>query len=88
MHWFMENNSICMIYKIMFSFVALRNNYKTLFYKRKSLIYKVRLNKKYVQTYPILSEKENNTLLIFHMKIIFQKNIYLQKQDLYKWMLI
>jgi hypothetical protein len=72
----------------MFPFIVSTNNYKTLFYKRRSLIYKVRLNNKYVQTYPMPFRKENNMLLIFFMRILFQKNIYLQKQDLFKWMLI
>jgi hypothetical protein len=53
-------------------------------YKRESLIYKVRLNNKSVQTYPTPSGKENNMLLIFLMKILFKKNIYLQRQDLFK----
>jgi len=88
MHWFMENNSIYMIYKTMFPFVVSTNNYKTLIYKRKSMIYKIKLNNRSVQTYLMLSGKENNALLIFHMKILFQKNLYLQKQDIYKWMLI
>jgi len=34
----------------------------------------IRLNNKSVRTYLMLSGKENNTLLIFHMKILFQKN--------------
>jgi hypothetical protein len=57
----------------MFPFIVSTNNYKTLFYKRRSLIYKVRLNNKYVQTYPMPFRKENNMLLIFFMRILFQK---------------
>jgi hypothetical protein len=79
-----SNNSTYMIYKTLFLFVVSTNNYKTLIYKRKSLIYKIRLNNRSVQTYLMLSGKENNTSLIFLMKILFQKNVYLQKQDLYR----
>ena len=32
-------------------------------------------------------ERENNMLLIFFMMIILMKNKFLQKQDLFKWML-
>ena len=77
----MENNFICIIYKIMFPIVALTNNYKIMFpfvaltnnYKRKSLIYKARLNNKSVQSYPMLSGKENNTFLIFYIEILFSE---------------
>jgi len=62
-----------MIYKTMFHFVVSINNYKTRFYKRESLIYKVRLNNKSVQTYPMPSGKENNMLLILLMNILFPK---------------
>jgi len=46
----------------MFLFIVSINNYKTLIYKRKSLIYKIKLNNISVQTYLILSDKENNKL--------------------------
>jgi hypothetical protein len=68
-----------MIYKTMFLFVVSTGNYKTPIYKRKSLIYKLRLNNRFVQIYLMLSGKENNTLLIFHMKIFFQKKRILTK---------
>jgi len=71
-----------MTYKTMFHSVKLKSNYKIQFYNRKLMISEVRLNKKFVQTYPMLSGKENNTLLIFLMKILFRKT-YTYKSEAY-----